>query len=499
MKRAVVIGSGPNGLAAAVTLAEAGIDVEVHEAQDGIGGGTRTQELTLPGFFHDVCSAIHPLGRASAFFRRQALDVEWIDAPAAVAHPFDDGTAAVLSRDVDRTAETLGPDAAAYRDVVRPLVRAWNEIEPVLVGPFPPPPRALARVARALGIVPLQRNVRASLGDARTLAERLFDGEHARGLLAGNAGHSMLPLERRPSGGFGLALTVLGHAVGWGFPRGGSRRIAEALAARLEALGGRVYTDSPVDELPRADVVLADISPKELLRLARGRFPSRYERALRAYRHGPGAFKLDWALSGPIPWRASGCAEAGALHLGGTFDEIAASEWAAWSGRTSERPFVIFAQQSRFDPTRAPDGRHTAWGYCHVPHGFDGDMTDRIEAQVERFAPGFRDLVLARNAISPAAYEERNRNFVGGDINGGAMDLAQLWFRPVRRPVPYRTPLDGVYLCSASTPPGGGVHGMCGYSAALVALKDLGVPVSEAITASGAPQSSGGGSSGTQR
>jgi phytoene dehydrogenase-like protein len=284
----------------------------------------------------------------------------------------------------------------------------------------------------------------------------------------------MLPLERRPSAGFGLALLTLGHAIGWPFPRGGSQRLADALAAKLRGLGGEVRTSSPVDELPRADIVLADVTPRELARLARGRLPVRYERRLLAYRHGPGAFKVDWALDGPIPWVAGECGRAGTVHLGATLEEISSSEWGAWSGRPGGRPFVLLAQTSLFDDSRAPAGKHTAWAYCHVPNGSDVDMTERIEAQVERFAPGFRGRVLARHAMGPAELERGNRNLVGGDLNGGAMDLGQLFFRPVRRLVPYRTPLDGVYLCSSATPPGGGVHGMCGYSAARVAVADLG-------------------------
>jgi phytoene dehydrogenase-like protein len=283
----------------------------------------------------------------------------------------------------------------------------------------------------------------------------------------------MLPLERRPSAGFFLALVVLGHVVGWPFPRGGAQRLADALAARLLDLGGKIHTSSSVEELPAADVVLADVAPRELLRIAEGRFSERYAARLRAYRHGPGAFKVDWALDGPIPWRAPECARAGTVHLGGAFEEIAASEWGAWSGRPAGKPFVLLAQTSLFDPSRAPEGKHAAWAYCHVPNGSSEDMTERIEAQVERFAPGFRELVLARSTMGPAELEAHNRNLVGGDLNGGAMDLGQLLFRPTRKVVPYRTPLRGVYLCSASTPPGGGVHGMCGYSAARVALSDL--------------------------
>jgi phytoene dehydrogenase-like protein len=469
-----VIGSGPNGLAAAITLARAGLAVEVHEAEATLGGGTRSAELTLPGFVHDVCSAVHPMGRGSPFFRALDLPVEWIDPPAASAHPLDDGTAVVLERSVEATAASIGgADGAAYRELVRPLVEHFAAVVPIVLGPWPPPPRAAARLARELGPVVLRRVLRAALADARSLAEATFTGERARAFLAGHAAHSMLPLERRPSAGYGLALAVMGHALSWGFPRGGAQKLADALAARLAELGGEIRVSSPVAELPRADLVLADVVPRELLRLAGGRLPERYARALRRFRHGPGAFKLDWALAGPIPWRAEECRRAATVHLGGTLDELSASEWDAWSGRTSARPFVLLVQHTLFDPSRAPEGRHTAWAYCHVPNGSTQDMTEAIETQVERFAPGFRDLVLARSALGPAALEARNRNLVGGDLNGGAADLGQLFFRPVKRPVPYRTPLRGVYLCSSSTPPGGGVHGMCGYSAARIALRDL--------------------------
>jgi phytoene dehydrogenase-like protein len=450
--RAVVIGSGPNGLAGAIELARAGLEVEVHEAEAQLGGGLRSAELTRPGFVHDVCSSIHPLGIGSPFFRELDLDVEWVQPDAPAAHPFDDGSALLLERGLAETADQLGPDAAAYRKLVAPLVEGW---------PYPYSLR---------GVFDLRGSVRSALAAARPLAERTFSQERNRGWFAGFAAHSMLPLERRPSAGFALALLVLGHAVGWPFPRGGSQRLADALAARLRELGGEIHVSSPVDELPRADVVLADVAPRELARIAP--LPEGYATTLRTYRHGPGAFKLDWALDGPIPWRASECRRAGTVHLGATFEEISASEWGAWSGRPGGRPFVLLAQTSLFDDSRAPEGKHTAWAYCHVPNGSGEDMTERIEAQVERFAPGFRDLVLERHAMGPAELEAHNRNLVGGDLNGGAMDLGQLLFRPARRLVPYRTPLRGVYLCSASTPPGGGVHGLCGYSAARVALRD---------------------------
>jgi phytoene dehydrogenase-like protein len=459
---AVVIGSGPNGLAAALTLARAGLPVEVHEAAPALGGGLRSEELTLPGFRHDLCSAIHPMGQSSPFFRFAGLEVEWVDPPGFVAHPFDDGTAFVFPRDLG--AVDLGPDTRAYRLLVEPIVRAWEDVEPILLGPFPPP---LKRVGPALR---LAGAVKAALADARSLAESIFATDRARAAFAGCAAHSILPLERRPSAGFGLALVVLGHVVGWGFPRGGAQALTDALVDQVRRCGGELCVSSPVDQVPRAELVLADVMPGELRRIAR--LPERYDRALGRYRHGPGAFKLDWALAGPIPWRASEVAQAATVHLGGNLDEIAASEWGAWRGRPVERPFVILAQHTLFDPTRAPAGKHTAWAYCHVPNGWRGDMTGAVESQVERFAPGFRDLVLARSVIGPAEFEQRNRNLVGGDVNGGTMDLGQLFTRPVRVLNPYRTPVSGLYLCSSATPPGGGVHGMCGYSAALTALRD---------------------------
>ncbi len=450
--KAVVIGSGPNGLAGAIALARAGLEVEVHEAEPEIGGGLRSAELTLPGFVHDVCSAIHPLAVASPFFRELELNVEWVHPDAPAAHPFDDGTALVFERDLAATAAALGQDEDVYRSLVGSLVEGW---------PYPYSPRALLELRGA---------VLTALSAARPVAER-FREPRTQGWFAGFAAHSMLPLERRPSAGFALALLTLGHAVGWPFPRGGSQRLADALAARLLELGGEIHVSSPVDELPDADVLLADVSPRELARIAP--LPERYAGRLRAYRHGPGAFKVDWALDGPIPWRADDCARAGTVHLGGSFEEISASEWGAWSGRPAGKPFVLLAQTSLFDPSRVPAGKQAAWAYCHVPNGSSEDMTERIEAQVERFAPGFRELILGRHSMGPAELEAHNRNLVGGDLNGGVMDLGQLLFRPARKLVPYRTPLRGIYLCSASTPPGGGVHGMCGYSAARVALRDL--------------------------
>ncbi len=472
MSRALVVGSGPNGLAAAIALLQGGVEVEVHEAATSVGGGLHSEELTLPGFVHDIGATVLPLAVGSPFFLTLGLDVGWVHPGAPAAHPLDDGTAVLLERGLDATAAGLGRDGAAYRRLVEPLVEAWPEVAPVVLGKVPPPARRALRALDAAGAGALVRATRAAVGDARSVAESLFATERARAWFAGHCAHAMLPLERRPSAGFGLALTVMGHAVGWPVARGGSQSFADALAGRVRALGGTIATGSRVDELPRDRVVLADVVPRELSRLAGGRFPGRYDRRLHTYRHGPGAFKVDWALDGPIPWRADECRRAGTVHLGGTLDEISRSEWGAWSGQVVERPFVLLVQQTVFDPSRAPEGKHVAWAYCHVPNGSDLDMTDRIEAQVERFAPGFRELILARSTLGPRELEARNRNLVGGDLNGGAMDLGQVFRRPAFRLVPWKTPLDGVYLCSASTPPGGGVHGMCGYWAAQAALRN---------------------------
>ncbi len=468
---ALVVGSGPNGLSAAIVLLQHGMKVEVREAADRVGGGLHSEELTLPGFVHDVCATVLPLAAGSPFFRTLGLDVQWIHPQAPAAHPLDDGTAVMLERGLAETADGLGRDGAAYRRLVEPLVDAWEELSPTVLGRLLPPTRRTLRTLRAVGPGALARATQAALGDSRSVAESLFETERARAWFAGHCAHSMLPLERRPSAGVGLALTVLAHAVGWPLARGGASALSDALAERVRGLGGTIVTGSRVDELPRDRLVLADVVPRELVRLARGRLPGRYEQRLLRYRHGPGAFKVDWALDGPIPWRAEACRRAGTVHLGGTLDEISHSEWGAWSGRTVERPFVLLVQPTLFDATRAPAETHVAWAYCHVPNGCEEDLTERIEAQVERFAPGFRELVLARSALGPAELEAHNRNLVGGDLNGGAMDLPQLVARPTLRA--YATPLDGIYLCSAATPPGGGVHGMCGYWAARLALADL--------------------------
>jgi phytoene dehydrogenase-like protein len=469
MSDAIVVGSGPNGLAAAIVLARAGVSVRVLEAAATVGGGARSAELTLPGFVHDVCSAIHPLGVSSPFFRTLPLaehGVEWIEPPAALAHPFDDGSAALLERSPEVVVRGIGEDEARWRRLFAPLVRDAEPLLEDILAPVhvPAHPIALARFgARAAP-------------PATTLARLSFRGEKARGLFAGLAAHSMLRLDRPPTAAFGLVLGLLGHSVGWPFPRGGSQRLSDALASYLRALGGEIETGRRVEslaELGDTRAVFLDVTPRGLLALAADRLPDRYRRGLERYRYGPGVFKLDWALDGPIPWRAEGCARAATVHLGGTLAEIAASEAAPGHGEVVERPFVLLAQQSLFDPTRAPAGQHTAWAYCHVPNGSTVDMTARIEAQVERFAPGFRERILARSALGPAEIERYNANYVGGDINAGAATLSQLFTRPVARVSPYTTPLPGVFLCSASTPPGGGVHGMCGFHAARAGLEYL--------------------------
>lgn len=467
---AVVVGSGPNGLAAALTLAEAGLSVHVREAAETPGGGARTLALTLPGFLHDPCSAIHPLAAGSPLFRRLDLaahGLSWVEPPAAVAHPFDDGTAALLLRSSADTAAGLGPDGRAWRALLDPLARDFEGLLDETLGAMLHLPRRPLLLARfgASALLP-----------ARALAERRFAGARARALFAGIAAHAAAPLERSPTAAFGLLLGAAGHAVGWPFPRGGAGRLSGALVALLRARGGTLETGAEVralSDLPAARATLLDVGPPQLLRLAGDRFPARYRAALARFRYGPGAFKVDYALSAPIPWAARECALAGTVHLGGTLEEIAAAERAAAAGAVPERPFVLLAQHSLFDPSRAPAGRHTAWAYCHVPNGFRGDALAALEGQLERFAPGFREVVLARSVRGPAVLEREDPNLVGGDVSGGENSLRQAAFRPAARAVPWSTPAAGLFLCSASTPPGGGVHGMCGWHAARAALRDV--------------------------
>ncbi len=465
---AVVVGAGPNGLSAAITLARAGLNVIVYEANSTIGGGVRSAPLTLPGFVHDLGSAVHPLAVVSPAFRLlplAAYGLEWIEPDAMIAHPFDDGTAVVIERSVERTALQLGDDGLAYRHVFGTLVRDWPKLQDAVLGTpaLPRHPVALA----AFGLRALQ--------SAAGLARRIFTGERARATFAGIAAHGMLALDASPSAAFGLVLGTLAHVAGWVIPRGGAQRLTDALVAHLSALGGQIVTSTEIRtlaDLPRAHAVLCDVSPRGLLRMAGDRLPLWYRNQLARYRYGPAAFKMDWALDGPIPWRAPECARAATVHLGGTIEEIADSERAVWEGRPPSRPYVLLVQPSICDPSRAPAGRHTAWAYCHVPNGSTVDMTDRIEDQIERFAPGFRARVLARAVLTPADLERSNANLVGGDIAAGATTLMQLFARPTWRW--HRTPARGLYLCSASTPPGVGVHGMCGYLAAQCALADLG-------------------------
>jgi phytoene dehydrogenase-like protein len=439
--------------------------VLVREANETIGGGTRTAELTLPGFRHDVCSAIHPLGFASPFFRSLPLEVDWVHPPAPLAHPFEDGDAIVVRRSVEDTAAALGADGAAYRRLLEPFAHGWEHVSADILRPLVAVPRHPLALAR-FGIEALQ--------PARRVVERRFANDRTRALVAGASAHSFLPLERLASASFGLTLLATAHAVGWPFPRGGSQAIADALASHLTSLGGEIETGARVDslrELPRARVVLCDVVPRVLLRIADGLLPHRYRRRLERWRYGPGVVKVDYALDGPVPWRAEGVADAATVHLGASLEEIAASESAPFRGEVAERPFVLLAQQTLFDATRAPDGKHTVWAYCHVPNGWTQDVSDRIDAQIERFAPGFRERVLARAVMRPADLERHNANLVGGDIAAGVTDLRQLFTRPTWRA--YSTPVRGLYICSAATPPGVGVHGMCGYLAAQRALAEV--------------------------
>jgi phytoene dehydrogenase-like protein len=464
----------------AITLARAGLSVLVLEANPTIGGGARSAEVTLPGFVHDVCSAIHPLAAGSPFFKTLPLErfgLDWIQPEIPLAHPLDDGTAACLQRDIDLTANSFGSDARSYRNLMTPLTRDWQKLSAEFLQPIlhlPRHPIALGRFG-----------IRA-LCPATWLTRFLFKNEPTRALFAGIAAHSFLPLESLVASAFGLVLGSAGHAVGWPLPRGGSQSISKALANYFRGLGGKIETDRRVenlDQLPKPRVTLFDTTVWQFARIAGGRLPTRYRDRLKNFRHAPGIFKIDYALSSPIPWKSEACRRAGTIHLGGTLDQIASAERNVARGQVPDRPFVLVAQQSLFDETRAPSGKHTLWAYCHAPFGCSPrrvrpvadkiDMSERIESQIERFAPGFRDCILGRHKMSATDLEKSNPNLAGGDINGGAANLWQLIARPILSPTPYRTPLRGIYLCSSSTPPGGGVHGMCGYHAARAALRDM--------------------------
>lgn len=465
---AVVVGAGPNGLAAAITLQRHGLSVLLLEAAPTVGGGMRSGPLTLPGFTHDICSAIHPLAVASPFF--ESLDLgkfglQFIQPGFAAAHPFDDGTAAVLQGSPEETASGLGADRESYLSFVKGLSADWPSLKNDVLAPlhFPADPAAFA----AFGWK--------GFPSAEWQARR-FSGDHARGLWAGMATHAMLPLSFAATSAVGLVLLLAGHHKGWPLAKGGSQSIADALAACFVAGGGEIATSITVrslKDIPSARAVLFDTNPASLLQIAGHRFSPVYRWQLDRYRYGMGVFKIDWALSGPIPFTNARCREAGTVHLGNTLEEIAAGEQQCWDGQHPEKPFVLLAQPSNFDSTRAPAGKYTAWAYCHVPNGSVKDMTTAIEQQVSRFAPGFRDLILARHTMNTQQMEHYNPNYLGGDINGGSLELSQLFTRPALRFSPYRTSAKGIYLCSSSTPPGGGVHGMCGFHAAKTALDDI--------------------------
>lgn len=465
---AIVVGSGPNGLAAAITLQREGLSVLLLEAKSTIGGGMRTEELCLPGFKHDICSAIHPMAVASPFFQSlplQQFGLEWINPPVAAAHPFDDGSAAQLVQSLEDTSRSLGEDADKYVRLLLPVIQSWPVIVNDTLAPLRIPKHPL--LMAKFGAVAMQ---------SALMVGGRFKTKEAKGLWAGLAAHSIQPLSNATTAAIGLVLATAGHLYGWPLPRGGSQSIAKAMADYFISLGGKIETNTLItsmQQLPSSRAVLLDVTPKQLLQIAGHQFSSLYKWQLSRYRYGMGVFKVDWALDGPIPFKAEACRRAGSVHIGNTLEEIAASEAAAHKGGHPEKPFVLLAQQSLFDDTRAPAGKHTAWAYCHVPNGSTVDMTEAIEKQVERFAPGFRERILARHTFNTAQLQEYNPNYIGGDINGGIIDLGQLFTRPALRWSPYKTSAKGIYICSSSTPPGGGVHGMCGYNAAARALKDI--------------------------
>jgi phytoene dehydrogenase-like protein len=468
---AVVVGSGPNGLTAGIRLAQAGWSVLLVEGNKTAGGGTRSAQLTLPGYIHDVCSAILPLSVASPYLRSLPLEehgLEWVYPLAEVAHPLDNGTAVLVERSLEATAEGLNQDGRTYKRLIKPLAEDWEGLVEDMLGPLPIPPRNPITMAR-FGL----HAIRSATG----LAGSLFRSDRARAMFAGQASHSILPLDMPGTAAAGMVMSVFAHTVGWPLVRGGSQRLADSLLSYFCSLGGEVITGFYVDsleKLPQTKVVLFDVTPTQLVKIAGDDLPSGYRRRLSHYRHGPGVFKIDYALKESAPWKASEVSRAATVHVGGTMEEIAESERDAWKGVHSEKPFVLFVQQSQFDPSRAPQGGQTAWAYCHVPNGSTEDMTARIESQIERFAPGFGDVILARHTYNTQEFEAYNPNYIGGDIIGGVQDLRQMYFRPVLALNPYRTPLKNVYLCSSSTPPGGGVHGMSGFHAAETVLRDWG-------------------------
>ena len=464
---AVVIGSGPNGLAAAITMQQQGLKVLIIEAKSTIGGGMRTSELTIPGYQHDICSAVHPLGTSSPFFKSlplQEFGLHWLYPPAALAHPFDDGSAAMLYPSLKATAATLGEDADTYLNLMTPLVKDWDAIAPSLLGPLTIPTELIKTLRFGLqAIKSAQQFVKG------------FKGYKAKGFFGGLAAHSMLALDKPMSASFGLVLAAIGHIANWPFPKGGSQSLANALAAYFQSIGGTIQTDTHIrglKQIPPSQVLLFDLGPKQLLEIVRDQFPKGYTNRMEKYRYGMGVFKIDWALSDPIPFTASDCRQAGVIHIGGSYPAIAASEKHVSEHKIHNEPFVLLAQPSLFDSTRAPQGNHTAWAYCHVPHGSTTDMTEAIEQQISRFAPGFKDVILAKHTMNTMDMQYYNPNYIGGDINGGMQDIWQHFSRPILQWSPYTTPISNIYLCSSSTPPGGGVHGMCGFHAAKKALSD---------------------------
>jgi phytoene dehydrogenase-like protein len=465
---AIVVGAGPNGLGAAITLQQSGLSVLLLEAKDTIGGGLRSSQITLPGFTHDVCSAIHPLAVGSPFFKTLPLNqhgLEFLYPTIPAAHPLDDGTAAILDYSLENTARLMERDEKAYLQLISPIVKDWPKIARNVLGPlrYPKYPFSLSRFGMH-ALLPA------------TLIEKYFSSEKGKALWAGMAAHSMLPLNHVATSAIGLILLTTAHKRGWPIPKGGSQSIANALASYFRSCGGIIETNfyvKSLDQLPSSKAILFDVTPRQLLEIAGHKFSPLYKWQLRKYRYGMGVFKIDWALDVPIPFTAPECKLAGTIHIGNTFNEIAHSESQAWKGKHAEKPFVLLAQQSVADPSRAPEGKHTGWAYCHVPSGSTVDMTATIEQQVERFAPGFRDTILARHTMNTEQMEAYNFNYIGGDINGGAFTLSQIFTRPALRFSPYRTSAKGLYICSSSTPPGGGVHGMCGYHAARRALKDI--------------------------
>jgi phytoene dehydrogenase-like protein len=463
----VVIGSGPNGLASAVATARAGLHTLVVEANAAPGGGMRTAALTAPGFLHDVCSSVHPLAAASPWFRQLALHehgLQWIHPPAPVAHVLADGRVTMLERSLDDTAARLGGDGRAYRELLAPYVERFDAWLEMILAPLRPPAHPLLLAQFGLD----------AIHSMCVLARRRFRGEAAGALLAGIAAHAMIPLDSLASASFGLVLAIAGHAVGWPIARGGSRAIADALVGRLRQLGGELATETPIttfDQLPPARAYMFDVTPRQLLAIAGDRLPSRYRAQLARFRYGPGVFKMDWALRAPVPWTAPQLARTATVHLSGSVDELARAEHAVHHGTLPKRPFVLFVQPTLFDPSRAPPGMHVAWAYCHVPHASPIDASEAIESHIESFAPGFRDVILERATKNAIEIEQYNSNYVGGDINGGISDLRQLFFRPIASADPYATPAPDIFICSSSTPPGGGVHGMCGYWAARSVLR----------------------------